>query len=223
MTHQITLREKQALTHDVHRFVFDKPEGLSFRAGQATELTLESPGWRDEGRPFTFTSQPGDDRLEFIIKSYPEHDGVTEQLGALTPGADVEIEDPFGAIEDHGPGTFIAAGAGITPFIPILRRRALDGNLKGCRLVYTNKTVDDIILREEWADMADLGLAFTVTEETDGTVPQAMVDRDYLATQIDHFDQHFYVCGPGSFVDDIRSALLKLGADPDRIVTEEGW
>ncbi|MBT9386356.1 flavodoxin reductase [Pseudooceanicola sp. CBS1P-1] len=222
MTHTVTLREKSALTHDVYQYVFDRPAGFDFTPGQATELALEKPGWTEEGRPFTFTSQPDERQLEFVIKSYEDHDGVTNRLSHLHPGDQVELEDPFGAIQDAGRGTFIAAGAGLTPFIPILRQRAAAGRLKGCRLIYTNKSEDDIILREEWEAMRDLSVTFTVTEEPGRTVQRARIDREFLASVIDDFGQKFYICGPDAFVTDIREALLELGAASGNVITEEG-
>ena len=149
MPHELTLKIKEQLTPDTHRYVFTKPEGIAFKPGQATEMTLMKDGWRDEGRPFTFTSLPDEDALEFVIKSYPDHDGVTEQLAKLVPGDTVEIVEPFGAITDHGPGVFIAAGAGITPFVSILDKHAAKGAMD-CTLIFTNATEADIILREKW-------------------------------------------------------------------------
>lgn len=222
MSHTLRLKEKSPLTHDVHQFVFTRPEELEFTPGQATELALKDPDWQDEGRPFTFTSQPDENVLEFVIKSYPEHEGVTARLAGLRRGDEVEIAAPFGAIHDEGPGTFIAAGAGLTPFIPILRARAASGTLKGCRLIYTNKTEADIILREEWEAMRELDCLFTVTDETGKTVPRARVDREYLAAHIRDFTGNFYICGPDGFVGGIRDALKILGAAEDRIITEEG-
>ena len=155
MPHELTLKIKEQLTPDTHRYVFTKPEGIAFKPGQATEMTLMKDGWRDEGRPFTFTSLPDEDALEFVIKSYPDHDGVTEQLAKLVPGDTVEIVEPFGAITDHGPGVFIAAGAGITPFVSILDKHAAKGAMD-CTLIFTNATEADIILREKWEKMDGL-------------------------------------------------------------------
>ena len=126
MTHTLTLQSISPVTHDTHHLVFDKPEGFSFTPGQAVDLSLDKDGWREEKRPFTFTSLPDEDTLQFVIKSYPEHDGVTEQIGKLQAGDKVLIEDPWGAIEDKGDGIFIAGGAGVTPFISILRKKLQD-------------------------------------------------------------------------------------------------
>ena len=222
MPHELTLKTKEQLTPDTHRYVFTKPEGIAFKPGQATEMTLMKDGWRDEGRPFTFTSLPEEDALEFVIKSYPAHDGVTEQLAKLVPGDTVEIVEPFGAITDHGPGVFIAAGAGITPFVSILDKHAAKGAMD-CTLIFTNATEADIILREKWEKMEGLKTVFTVTDDSGADVDEQKVDKAFLQKHLDDFGQTFYICGPEGFVDDVRDALKDLGADADKIITEDGW
>ena len=226
MTQTITLKDKRQLTPDVHAYTFTRPDGLTFTPGHATEMTLNRDGWKEEGRPFTFTSRPEEDHLQFVIKSYPSHDGVTEQLADLAPGETVDIAEPFGALEDKAPdapATFLAAGAGLTPFLAILRERAAQGTLQGCQLIFTNSTEADIILRDELTAMEGLTTHFTVTDGPAKTVEKAKVDRAFLADKIHDYSGHFYICGPQGFVDDIRDALNALGADPDRIHTEEGW
>ena len=223
-TYTRTLREMSPVTHDTYRLVFDRPEDFTFEPGQCTHWALDREGWRDEDRAFTMTSQPEeDDRVEFVIKSYPSHDGVTEQIPTLTPGERVIADEPAGAITDHGPGVFIAGGAGVTPYIPILRRRAKDGALGGCTLVYSNKTEKDIILREEWEAMDGLRCVFTVTDQTDAEVETGMIDKAFLERFVMDTDQPFYICGPQEMVNDIRDALKSMGVDEDRIVTENGW
>ena len=99
--HTITIRSIEQLTPDVRRYRLDKPEGYSDQPGQATELHLDRDDWRDEDRPFTFTSLPDADHLEFTIKSYPDHDGVTEQIGQAQLGDRFVIGDSWGAITDQ--------------------------------------------------------------------------------------------------------------------------
>lgn len=223
MTQTITLKDVTPLTHDTHRYVFSKPSGLSFEPGQAVEIAIDADGWRDEARPFTFTSQPDADDIEFVIKSYPDHDGVTEQLPDLKAGATAQIDAPFGAIRDHGPGVFLAAGAGITPFIPILRKHDREGMMDNCTLIFSNKTEADIIMRGEWEAMQGLEAVFTVTDEKADGLEHGLVDKVFLQKHVEDFDRTFYLCGPQAFVDDLRDALTALGAEKDRIITEEGW
>ena len=117
------------VTHNVRRIRLEKPDDYNFTPGQATEVAIDKEGWRDEKRPFTFTSLNSDPWLEFVIKVYPDHDGVTEQIGQLQKGDSLIIEDLWGAIEYKGEGTFIAGGAGVTPFIAIFRDLARKGEL----------------------------------------------------------------------------------------------
>lgn len=219
--HHVTIRAIEPLTHDVRRYVCDKPEGYSYEPGQATELHLDRDGWRDENRPFTFTSLPDDDHLEFTIKTYPDHDGVTEQIGQLEPGATFVIGEAWGAITDRGPGTFIAGGAGVTPFLAILRQRLADGSLEGCHLIFSNSTEADIILRDELAAMPGLRTTFIVTDQPDSPLAAERLGKESLDRLIDGTDQRFYVCGPPEMVEDVTDALRALGADPDGITLEK--
>jgi predicted ferric reductase len=101
--------------------VTDKPANYSFKPGQATSLAINKEGLTSKKRPFTFTSLPEGDTLEFIIKIYTSHNGVTAQIEKLVVGDELIIEAAWGAITYKGEGTFIAGGAGITPFVAILR------------------------------------------------------------------------------------------------------
>jgi hypothetical protein len=219
MSHTITLRKIEPVTHDSYRLVFDRPEGYDFTPGQATDMALDRDGWREETRPFTFTSQPEDPALEFTIKTYPEHAGVTREIATLVPGETVRIGGPWGAIHDAGPGIFIAGGAGVTPFIPILRRRARDGTLAGTHLIFANRTEDDIILREEWESMEDLRTTFPV-DEHHPALPQGPVDGDLLERVVPDFGGLFYFCGPPAMRDPVLEALADHGVGQSQIVEE---
>ena len=119
--YQLRILDKSIVTHDTFAFKIEKPKGYSFVPGQATELSLLKEGWEDVKRPFSFTSLPKDDFLEFTIKTYDDHEGVTKRLGNAQVGDKVEIGDAWGAISFKGDGVFLAGGAGITPFISIFR------------------------------------------------------------------------------------------------------
>lgn len=222
MTHELTLQQIKPVTHDTHNLVFDRPAGYDFTPGQATDLALLKDGWEDEKRPFTFTSLPDQEQLEFVIKSYPSHDGVTEQIGQLKPGDAVSIHAPWGAISDKGAGTFIAGGAGITPFIAILRARLkAAGTLDGYRLIFSNKRKKDIILGEEFATMPGLKTDYLLTEEDCENTHHGEIDADYLDDAITDYNGIFYLCGPPKMEDDVAELLTQRGVTQDRLVREE--
>jgi cytochrome-b5 reductase len=211
---------KEFVTHDVTAFFLTRPEGFSFEPGQAITVAIDADGLRDEPRPFSPTSLPGDELLQLVIKRYDEHDGVTQALHELEPGARLLISDAFGTIRYRGPGTFVAAGAGITPFLPILRDLAKQGRTEGHSLLFSNKTPADVIYERELRAHLGDRCHLTCTRSGEGRYEQRHIDRRYLGEVIDDFDQQFYVCGPPKFVEDVCAALSELGAEGSALVFE---
>jgi ferredoxin-NADP reductase len=221
MDFTVTLLMSEYVTHDVKRFIVSKPKNFVHEPGQGVELVIDAPRWRDkEGRPFTPTSLPADRVLEFTIKRYPEHHGVTEQLHTLEPGAELLMSKPFGTIRYKGPGVFIAAGAGITPFLGILRQAARQGELQNQRLLFANKTAADIICEKELRHYLGEKCFFTLSREDVKGYRHGRIDSDLLRETISDFDRYFYVCGPDEFVADMNRLLKDFGAQPDLLVFE---
>lgn len=223
MPYTLTITEIKEVTHDVRRYRFEKPEGYSFTPGQATEVAVDKDGWREEKRPFTFTSLNEDPYLEFVIKIYTDHDGVTEQIGKLEVGDALIIDDPWGTIEYKGEGVFLAGGAGVTPFIAIFRDLDKRGKLGENRLIFSNKTYRDVILEKEFEEMLGDHFISVITDEPtdDHLFLDGFIDKQFLDDRIDDFSQPFYVCGPQPFNKAIMGYLKELGADPDALVFEE--
>lgn len=221
MRYEIFLEEIKALSPDVSRLRFNRPDGLDPQPGQATDLALVRDGWRDETRPFTFTNLPDDPYLEFVIKSYPDHDGVTEQIPHLAPGASVTIGDPWGAISDQGPGVFLAGGAGVTPFIPILRKRARNGTLEGCTLVLADSGWDRLIVRDDWRQMDSLETHFVLSDESREGCHHGHIDEDLLRKLKVSSGTRIYLCGPPPMQDALFDTLSNLGVADSDIVKED--
>ena len=211
----------EPVTHNVKRFTLEKPKGYSFNPGQATEVSINTPELKEERRPFTFTCLPEDDHLEFTIKIYTDHAGVTNALGKLNAGDELIIRDVWGAIEYKGEGIFIAGGAGVTPFIAIFRHLHKQGKVNGNKLIFSNKTSKDIILKDEFEKILGENFINILTEEDSNKYEHGRINEDYLKTNITNFRQHFYICGPDPFIKDISEALNKLGADTESVVFEK--
>ena len=217
----VKILSAQYVTHDVKRFRLEKPDGFTFVPGQATELSINKEGWKEKRNPFTFTGLVTDPYLEFTIKIYPERQGVTNQLSMFNPGDEIILREPWGAIEYKGPGYFIAGGAGITPFIAILRDLKEEDKVEGNKLFFSNKTDRDIILADELKSMLGDNALFTISRQKDSKYDQRRIDEEFLKAEVDDFSKHFYVCGPDPMVLLIRSILERLGAKPDSLVFEK--
>lgn len=147
------IKSLEHLTHDVLRVVLNKPDGLTYIPGQTADIALNKPEWNKKKNCFTFTSLPEDEHIEFTIKTYPEHHGMTNELLSAQLGDEVIIYDAFGDIYFKGPGVFIAGGAGVTPFIAILKNLEKQNKLAGNKLMFANKEKADIILEDYFNSM----------------------------------------------------------------------
>lgn len=217
----VKLLETHQVTHNVKCFRLEKPEGYLFHPGQATELSVNQPDWKEEKRPFTFTSLQEDPYLEFTIKRYPDRRGVTDLLHRLQPGDEVILRDVWGAIEYKGPGVFIAGGAGITPFLAILRRLHKDGQIAGNTLFFSNQTAADVIEEAELKQILGDHVHFILSRDKKDGYHHGRIDKEYLQQHVDDFHKPFYVCGPDAMIQDINGILTSLGADAESLVFEK--
>jgi ferredoxin-NADP reductase len=209
------------VTHDVKCFRFEKPDGYVYQPGHATDVAINKPGMEEEIRPFTFTALTRQPYLEFTIKRYPDHHAVTDQLHQLKTGDELIIGDSWGAIEYKGPGYFIAGGAGITPFIAILRTLFDENKTSGNKLFFSNKTADDIIYKDELIKILGENVVFVLTREKNSIYKSGRIDEKFIKEQVSDFGKHFYVCGPDPMVAELVSVVQKTGASPDVLVFEK--
>jgi ferredoxin-NADP reductase len=212
------------VTHDVKSFIVERPSGYQFHPGQATLVSICQDEWKQEGRPFTFTSLVEDPVLQFIIKQYPDHSGVTKQLHSLSAGDELLIQEPWGTILYRGPGMFLAAGAGVTPFLAILRNLKSKNRLEGNKLLFSNKTHKDILLERELEGIFcenPSDLLLTLSRESRDGYESGRIGRDWLLERVKDLHQNFYICGPPPFVDSMQETLSSIGISSDSMVTEE--
>jgi ferredoxin-NADP reductase len=219
--HSVRIKSIKDVTHDTISLTTEKPENYNFKPGQATMIALDRDGWRDKKRPFTFTSLPEDDYIEFTIKTYPEHDGATDKLLDVREGENLILFDIFGTIVYRGEGVFIAGGAGVTPFISILRDLHKKGEIGNNKLIYANKTRRDIMLREDFEKMLGDNFINILSEEKTGEYPHGFITADFLKEHVDDFDKYFYICGPPVMIRKLEEYLSELDVDKELIVKEE--
>lgn len=221
MSHKITLQKIEHVNHNVVHLVTDKPKNYNFKPGQATEMAIDKDGYRDKGRPFTFTSLPEDDTLEFTIKIYPTHDGVTEQIEKLKVGDHLNISDAWGAIEYKGEGAFIAGGAGVTPFIAILKDLMQKGELGNNQLFFGNSEEKDIIYKNNLQAWLGDHLHLILSDEDQSAYAHGYITKSFLEQHKLEVTKPVYLCGPPKMMDAITSDLYKMGLPKSQLVTED--
>ncbi len=209
------------ITHDVKCFRTKKPEGYEFQPGQANDLSINKPGLENETRPFTFTALTTKPYLEFTIKRYEEHHGITDKLHQLKPGDQLIVRDPWGAIDYKGPGYFIAGGAGITPFIAILRDLHHKNKIENNILFFSNKTTADIIYEKELKEILGKNAIFILTRDGIKGFENRRINEQFIRKNISDFNRHFYICGPDPMVNELVATLQKTGAQTETIVFEK--
>lgn len=217
--HTVEILEIEELTHDVRHIITEKPKNYTFEPGQATEVAVSVEGSETERRPFTFTSLNSNKNLEFMIKVY-HTDGVTDIIGKLQKGDKLIVHDVWGAIEYKGPGYFLAGGAGITPFVAILRQLAKENNIDGNMLFFSNKTKRDVILEDELSQYLGDNAIFTLTRENHSAYYNGHIDMDMLEDFKVDFSKYFYVCGTPKMTNELIKSLKEKGVPDDKIVYE---
>ncbi|MGD0340288.1 MAG: hypothetical protein ABSA76_01075 [Bacteroidales bacterium] len=208
------------ITHDVLQIFTEKPKKFRFVPGQATDISINKDGWENETRPFTFTSLPGDGYLQFTIKTYPSHKGVTNQLLQLKSKDELILHDVFGAIAYKNEGFFIAGGAGVTPFISIFRYLRSKNKIGDNKLIFANKTRDDIILNYEFKYSLRKNFINILSDEISEGYAHGFITEDFLKEHITDLNKNFYVCGPPPMMDSVEKILSNLHVNEKLIVKE---
>ncbi|TDD96881.1 ferredoxin reductase domain-containing protein [Flavobacterium cellulosilyticum] len=219
--HIVKIKSIDKITHDVLKIVTEKPKKYLFTPGQATDISIKKEGWSDKENPFTFTGLPENNYLEFTIKTYPSHKNVTNELLHLKINDELILHEVYGAISYKGEGVFIAGGAGITPFISIFRDLHSKNEIGNNKLIFANKTKNDIILEEEFAALLGINFINILSDENVEGYAKGQITKDFIQANSGGTNQFFYLCGPPPMMEAIEKQLADLHVDKKSIVKEE--
>lgn len=220
MSSIVKIKTIEHLTHDVLKIVAEKPKELSYSPGQAVDVSINKSGWEKELRAFTFTSLPEDNHIEFNIKTYPSHNGVTNQLLTLKTGDELIIGDVFGDISYKGEGIFIAGGAGITPFLAILRNLEKSKSIGHSKLLFANKTKADIIQEEGFKKMLGNNFVNILSDEQLEGYEHGFISAEVIKKHSAPNLKYYYFCGPPPMMTAVEKHLATLGVANEFIVRE---
>jgi ferredoxin-NADP reductase len=219
-------------TPRVKTIVFDVPEWPGHRAGQHVDIRLTAEdGYRAE-RSYSIASAPDGRRIALTVERLDDGEVSPYLTDELRTGDRIELRGPVGGYfvwEESlgGPLLLVAGGSGVVPFRSIVRHHAGSDSDVPLRLLYSARSLDDVLYREELGRFAasdEVDVRFTLTRAwPDGwSGYRGRIDRDLLAEFAWPTDERplVYVCGPTTFVETVASSLVELGHVPARIRTE---
>ncbi len=216
----VRIKSIKKVTHDTLSIITEKPVGFTFKPGQATNIAIDRRGWEEEARPFTFASLPEDDFLEFVIKTYPDHDGTTDKLLDVEEGERLILSQVYGTIEYKGEGVFIAGGSGITPFLSILRDLHRKGRTGGNKLIFANRSEKDIILKGELEEILGDNFINILSEEKNDRYEHGFITRELVEKVAAGADGYYYLCGPPPMMQALEDILAGMNVGSGKIVKE---
>lgn len=218
-------------TPRVASLVLDVPDWPGHRPGQHVDIRLTAEDGYQAQRSYSLASPPEDGGLVLTVERIEDGEVSPYLVGEVRQGDRFEIRGPIGGyfVWDSaagGPIHLVAGGSGVVPLMAMLRHRAAAGSDVPARLLYSARTLDDVIYRGELERLAasdGLEVAYTLTRaQPAGWTGYTRRLDDAMLREVfgQDGDAQTFVCGPTSFVETAASALVALGYEPARVRTE---
>ncbi|MFL5801228.1 MAG: ferredoxin reductase [Roseiflexaceae bacterium] len=213
--------------------VLDVPAWASHRAGQLVDVRLTAEDGYQTERSYSLASPPEERHVVLTVERLDDGEVSPYLTDGLQAGDQLELRGPIGGyftwqVADGGPLLLIAGGSGIVPLMAMLRHRAARQSTVPTRLLYSSRAFDEIIYRQELAQLAAADTTLMVTHTLTRRQPPdwagygRRIDRAMLAEVAwpPSAQPQAFVCGPTALVETVASALVELGHDPLRVKTE---
>ena len=216
-------------TAAVVTIMLDPPDWPGHQAGQHLDVRLTAEDGYVAERSYSIASAPGE-RLAITVERLDDGEVSPYLTEELQVGDELELRGPIGGYfvwkpADASPLTLLAGGSGVVPLRAILRDRLRTGSDVPARLLYSARTLPDVIYRDELGQHHDgVAVSYTLTraQPPGWTGHTGRIDASLLADAAWPATAKplAYVCGPTSFVETAAAGLVGLGYPPDRVKTE---
>jgi ferredoxin-NADP reductase len=221
-------------TATVRSIEFDVVHWTGHLAGQHVDIRLTAADGYQAQRSYSIASPGGHGtRIEITVERITGGEVSPFLAEEMVVGDAIELRGPIGGYftwepEDSPPLMLIAGGSGVVPLMSMLRTRRIAGSRVPARLLYSSRTAEDIIYRNELdrlvAQMDAFSLVHTLTRgaPADWRGEARRVDREMLAKHVFPAAQKplNFICGPTSFVETVADELIALGHDERTVRTE---
>jgi ferredoxin-NADP reductase len=212
--------------------MLDVPDWAGHRAGQHVDVRLTAEDGYQAERSYSIASAPEDPHLVLTVQRLEDGEVSPYLTDVLRPEDELELRGPIGGYfvwepSLGGPLLMVAGGSGIVPFRAMLRDWSSAPRAGEARLLYSARTLEDVIYREELTqlaarDGADVRLTLTQEWPDDWQGDHGRVDRELLdqVAWSPNRQPLTYICGPTGFVEAVAETLVQAGHPPGRIKTE---
>jgi phenol hydroxylase P5 protein len=197
-------------------------KGFKYKPGQFISCQLPVDG-ETLTRPYSVASNPEDEELEICLNLVPGGRGSAYLFG-LTLGDTVHFTGPWGTfcLEEvpDTPCVFVAEGTGIAPIRPMITRALATAGTHAIALHYAAGGPQQLLYAGEFEQTAERHARFVFSSVLGGSL-RTVIERTYVAADTDR-SRHFFVCGVGSIVTELRDLLRGAGYER-RAVHYEKW
>jgi ferredoxin-NADP reductase len=200
--------------------------------GQHVDVRLTAEDGYQAQRSYSIASAPAAGSLDLTVEEIADGEVSPYLCEELRPGDRLELRGPIGGYftwteANGGPLLLVAGGSGVAPLMSMLRYRATIGSAIPATLLYSSRSWDEIIYRQE-LDRLGADPALRVTHTLTRTHPDGWdgytrrIDAAMLEEAAGAPEQGrlAYVCGPTQLVESVASALVSIGYLPARVKTE---
>jgi ferredoxin-NADP reductase len=220
-------------TPRVASLVLNVPEWHGHDAGQHVDVRLTADDGYQAQRSYSIASPPEDSRVAITVERLEDGEVSPYLVGEVRVGDKVELRGPIGGYfvwkaATTAPLLLVAGGSGVVPLMAMIRHRSAAGSAAPARLLYSSRTAEDIIYKEELDRLASpsggVAVSYTLTRaQPAGWKGYARrIDRDMVREVAwpKDLSPMVFICGPTSFVESAAGILVDLGYDPLAIKTE---
>ena len=210
------------------------PEWRPFRPGQHVDVRLTAPDGYQAQRSYSIASAPETVGVVDLTVELVDDGEVSPWFFEVAePGDSFELRGPIGGpftwtVDEGGPVLLVAGGSGVAPLMSMLRHRRAHADTVPALLLYSSRSLEDVIYRDELDGLAgadeEAQVVHTLTRARpagwDGFARR--VDRAMLDELLERLGEprHAFVCGPTPFVENVAIALVASGVGVGRVRTE---
>jgi ferredoxin-NADP reductase len=232
-----TVVEIRQETPRVKSLILDLPDWTTHLAGQHVDVRLTAEDGYQTQRSYSIASPPEDKYLILTVERIDDGEVSPYLVDELHVGDRIELRGPIGGYfvwdardgkDDGSPLFLVAAGSGIAPLMAMIRHRANARNKVPTKLLYSSRSYEDIIYREELERISvidpSLSVIHTLTrrQPLNWTSYRRRIDREMLAETAWRPAEKplAFTCGSTAVVEKVANYLLELGYEPERVKTE---